>query len=114
MMGEARGLADEIYGLLLKPIEAWGITHNDLLQNKRTQRLFIELCFALGSRKYKMEQDTKFKYCDQCHGIGRVEITDVRELPIAPGKYPCGKCGGAGEIEVQSSKPKVKKDDIDS
>jgi len=101
MLGESRGFADEIYGLLLEPIEKWGISHNDLLQNKRTRDLFVELCFALGERKYKMEQGKKFKSCDQCRG-GWVEIKDVRGLPISPGKYPCGKCKGTGEIEVEA------------
>jgi len=99
MFGESRGHADEIYGLLLEPIENWGISHNDLLQNKRARELFWELCFALGDRKYKMEQGKKFKSCDQCRD-GWVEITDVRELPISPGKYTCGKCRGTGEIEI--------------
>jgi len=100
MVGESRGHADEIWGLLLEPVEKWGISHNDILQNKRIRDLWGNLCFALGDLKYKMEQGIKFKICDQCHGGGWVEIEDVRELPIAPGRYPCGKCGGTGEVEI--------------
>jgi len=103
MVGESRGLADEIYGLLLKPLEKWGISHNNLLQNKRTQELWMELCFALGHRKYNMEQGKEFKICPQCHGSGWVDIKDVRELPIGPGRYTCGQCRGLGEIEIQTS-----------